>query len=108
MNSERIDLFETILVKKMSGTFTLLEVDGGAGSSSNDTRVPNVAVEITRGCRLSLEWNDMYARYVMSLSKFKMEEQLCFAAKLNIVHINRLQAALDALVKYIDEKKMHQ
>ena len=93
----------------MSGTFTLLELDGGAGSS-NDTRarVPNVAVEITRGCRLSLEWDDMYARYVISLSKFKLEEQLCFAAKLNIVHINRLQAALDTLVKYIEENKLNQ
>jgi hypothetical protein len=50
-----------------------LELDGGAGSS-NDTsaRVPNVAVIITRGCRLSLEWDDMYARYVVSLSKFQL------------------------------------
>jgi hypothetical protein len=91
----------------MSGAFTLLEIDGGA-SSSKDIRVPNVAVEITGGCRLCLELDDMYARYVISLSNFKLEEQLCFAAKLNIVHINRLQAALDVLVKYIDENKMHQ
>ena len=84
----------------MSGTFTLLELDGGAGSR-NDTRtgVPNVAVEITRWCRLSLKWDDLYPRYVKSLSKFKLEEQLCFAAKLHTVHINRLQAALDTLVK---------
>ena len=93
----------------MSGMFTLLELDGGAGSSNDTkTRVPNVAVEITRGCRLSLEWDDMYARYVISLSKFKLEEQLCFAAKLNIVHINRLQAALDTPVKYIEENKLYQ
>ena len=53
----------------MSGTFTLLELDGGAGSS-NDTRarVPNVTVEITRGCRQSLEWDGMYARHVISLA----------------------------------------
>jgi hypothetical protein len=93
----------------MSDTFTLLELDGGAGSS-DDTRakVPNVVVKITRGCRLCLEWDDMYARYVISLSKFKLEEQLCFAAKLNTVHINRLQTTLDTLVKYIDENKLNQ
>ena len=91
----------------MSGAFTLLEINDGAGSS-NDIRVPNVAVEITGGCRLCLEWDDIYARYVISLSKFKQEEQLSFAAKLNIVHINRLRAALDVLAKYIDENKMYQ
>ena len=51
-------LFERILVeKKMSGAFTLLEInDGTDSSSSNDIRLPNVAVEITAGCRLCLEW----------------------------------------------------
>ena len=93
----------------MSAMFILFEVDSRAGSR-NDTkmRVPNVAVEINRGCRLSFGWDDIYARYVISLSKFKLEEQLCFAAKLNIVHINRPQAALEALVKYIEENKLNQ
>jgi hypothetical protein len=58
-------LFETILVEKMSGALTLLEVEGGA-ASSKDIRVPNVAVEITGGSRLCLKWDDMYARYVIS------------------------------------------
>ena len=60
--------------------FTLLKVDSGAGNSINDTkaRVPNLAVEITRGSLLSLECDDMYAGYVISLSKSKLEEQLCF------------------------------
>ena len=55
------------------------EVDNGPGNSSNDpkTRIPNVAAEITRGSRLSLEWDDMFGRYVVSLSKFRLEEQLC-------------------------------
>jgi len=93
----------------MSGAFTLLEInDGTDSSSSNDIRVPNVAVEITAGCRLCLEWDTMYARYVISLSKFKQEEQLCFAGKVNILHINKLRSALDVLSKYIDENKMHQ
>ena len=91
----------------MSGAFTLLEINDGAGSS-NDIRVPNVAVEITGGCRLFLEWDDMYARYVIPLSKFKQEEQLCFAGKVNIVHINKLLSALDVPSKYIDENKMNQ
>ena len=76
--SKRIDLrenslFERILVEKMSGAFTLLEIDDRAGSSK-DVRLPNVAAEITGGCRLCLEWDDMHARYVISLSKFKMVE----------------------------------
>ena len=67
----------------MSGLFTLLEVDSGAGHSNDtQTRVPNIAVEITKGGRQSLEWDEMHARYVISLSKFKLEEQLCFAVKL--------------------------
>jgi hypothetical protein len=30
----------------MSGMFTLLEVDSGAGSSSNDTRATSIVVDI--------------------------------------------------------------
>jgi hypothetical protein len=89
--------------------FTLLEVDGGEGRSNDTkTRVPNITVEITRGFRLSLEWDDIFARYVASLSKSKLEDQLGFAAKLDIVHINRLQAALNTIVKYIEENKLYQ
>ena len=73
--------------------FTLLEVDSGVGIISNDTRAPNIAVKITRGSRLCLEWDEVYAKYVLSLSKFKTEDQLCFAAKVDIVHANRLQSA---------------
>jgi len=51
----------------MSSLFTLSEGDSGVGSS-NDTKIraPKVAVEITRGFRLTLEWNETYARYVTS------------------------------------------
>jgi hypothetical protein len=92
----------------MSGMFTLLELDGGVGNSNDTkTRVPDVVVKITRGYRLSFQWDDMYARYVISVSKFKLEEQLCFAAKLNTVHINRLQVVLDTIVKYIEENKSY-
>jgi len=45
----------------MSSLFTQLEVDSGAGSSNDiKTRVPNIAVEITKICRLSLEWDEMH------------------------------------------------
>jgi hypothetical protein len=84
--------------------FTLLEV---SSSSSNDTRAPNIAVEITRGSRLCLEWDEVYARYVLSLSKFKIDDQLCFAAKVDIAHMNRLQSALNAIVKHIDDNKLY-
>ena len=50
----------------------------------------------------------MFARYVISLRKFKLKEQLRFAVKLNIMHINRLQAALNAIVKHIEDEKWNQ
>jgi hypothetical protein len=91
----------------MSGKFTLLEVDSGAGSRSSDTRVPNIVVKITRGSRLCLEWHEVYTRYALSLSKFKLEDQLCFAAKVDIAHIHRLQSTLNARVKYIEDNKLY-
>ena len=70
--------------------FTLLEADSGAGSSNDTkTRLPNVVVEITTRCRLSLAWNEKYARYAISMNKFKLEEQSCLAAKLNIMHTDK-------------------
>ena len=44
--------------------FTLLDIEG-AKNSEMKPRVPNVAVEITRGCRITLEWDEKYARYVI-------------------------------------------
>ena len=49
----------------------------------------------------------MYARYVIFLSKFKLEEQLCFAAKLDIMHIHRLVTALNFIMKYIVDNKLN-
>ena len=46
----------------MSSLFTQLEVDSGAGSSNDiKTRVPNIAVEITLGFRLCLEFEEHHA-----------------------------------------------
>ena len=53
--------------------FTLLDIEGTSNGEMK-SRVPNGAIEITRGCRLTLEWDEMFARYVMSLSKLKLEE----------------------------------
>ena len=58
-------------------------------------RVPNVAVEITRGCQLTQEWDEMFVRYVILLKKSKSEKQLCFAANLNLMYIPRLQDGLN-------------
>ena len=80
--------------------FTLLEVKG-AITRVMKPRSPNVAVEITRGCQITLEWDEMFGRYVVLLSQLKLEEQLCFAAKVNIMHILRLQDELnDTRVMY--------
>ena len=67
--------------------FTLLDIEG-ANNSKMKPRVPNTAVEIARGCQLTLEQpqDELFARYVVSLSKFKSY----FAAKLNIMLIQRL------------------
>jgi hypothetical protein len=49
----------------------------------------------------------MFARYLISLSKFKLEEQLYFAAKLNIMHTHRRQAALNAIVEYFEDNNLN-
>ena len=75
--------------------------------SEMEPTVPKVAVEITRGCRLTLEWEEMFARHVTSLRKFKLKKQSCFRAKVNIMHIQRLQEGLNALVKYIEDNNLN-
>jgi hypothetical protein len=40
--------------------FTLLDIEG-ANNGEMKPRVLNAAVEITRGCRLTLEWDKMIA-----------------------------------------------
>ena len=74
--------------------FILLDIEGSKNGEIR-ARVPNVAVEITRGCQLTLEWDKMFAQCVISLGKLKAEEQLCIAAKVNIMHIQRLQDGLN-------------
>ena len=68
----------------MSG-FTLLHLEG-ADSDVVKTRAPNVAVEIGKESRLTFEWDGMFVRYVIVLSKFNSDEQLCFTAKVNIMY----------------------
>ena len=68
--------------------FTLLDIEG-ANNGKMKSRVPNALVEITSGCCLTLEWGKIFAVYIISLSKFKSEEQLSFAAKVNIMHSQR-------------------
>ena len=87
--------------------FTQLDIQ----CASNDEmkpRVSNTGVEITIGCRLTLEWDGVFERYVISFSKFKWEEQFYFAAKVNIIHIRRLQDGLNALVSFIGGKNLNQ
>ena len=86
--------------------FTL---SGHKGPSNDDmkSRVLNVAVEVKSGCRLTLEWDEVFARYVISLNKFNIEDQLCFAAKGNAVHIQRLQGGINVLVKYTEESDLN-
>jgi hypothetical protein len=66
-------LFEKhILVLKMSD-FTLLDVDCGVRSDTK-IRVLNFEAETARCCQLTLEWDEMFTRYLISLGKFELEE----------------------------------
>ena len=87
--------------------FTLFDTEG-ARNDETRARVPIVAVEITWSCWLTQEWEEMFAWHVISLSKFKLEEQVCFAAKVNIMQIQRLQDGWYALVKYIEDINLDQ
>ena len=54
--------------------FRLLDIED-PNNGETKLRVSNAAVEITRGCWLILElveWDEMFARHVVSLSKFKL------------------------------------
>ena len=52
--------------------FTLFDI---ANSGKMKSKVPNAAGETTRGCWLTLEYEDMLVWYVISLSKFGSEDQ---------------------------------
>ena len=71
--------------------YTVLDIEG-ARNGEMKPRVSNVALEITRGCRLTLEWDEMFARYVISLSTFKLEEHMfCGKNEYNaFINIKRL------------------
>ena len=45
------------------------------------TRAPSIPVEIKKDCQITFEWDEVFGGYVISLSKFKLEEQLCFPEK---------------------------
>jgi len=79
--------------------FTPLELQGPSNGEMKH-RIYNVVVEIKRGCRLRKD--EMPAGYVISLSKFKLEEQLFFAAKVNMIYMHRLQDGLNAFAEYIE------
>jgi len=50
-------------------------------------RTANLAAERAPGSRLTVEGDEMFSRGVIPLSRFKMDEQLCFAAEVNIMNI---------------------
>ena len=70
--------------------FTLLDVEDTINGKMKRS-VPNIEVKMTRGYNITLEQDEKFARYVTPLSTFELEEQLFFLAKVNIMHIQRLQ-----------------
>ena len=87
--------------------YTLLDIEG-ASFRDMKPRVSDLAVEITRGCQLAPEWDEVFAGLVISLSKFTLDEQLSLAAKVNIMHIQRLQDVINVLVKYNEDNDLNQ
>ena len=87
--------------------FTLLDIEGTI-NDERKSRVRNVAVKITWVCRLALEEDEMFARYVISLNKFKLEEQLCFTTKGNVMHTQILKDGLNELVKHVEDNNLNQ
>ena len=84
---------------------TLFQLEG-VDSDDMTTRASNFAVKIGKDCRLTFEWDEMFGKYVISLSEFKMEAQLCFSAKVIIMHISRLQHGLKAIMKHTEENRL--
>ena len=70
-------------------SLTLLQLEG-VDSDDMNTRAHNVAIVIWKDCPLAFEWDEMFGRYVTSLIKFKLEERLCFTAKVNIMDVSKL------------------
>ena len=82
---------------------TYFDTEDGSKSDTK-TRVPKVGVEITK----TLECDEMFARYVISLRKFKLEEQVWFAAKVNTMRIHRLQNALNVIMINVENTELNQ
>ena len=85
----------------MSG-FTLLHLDE-VDSEEVKKRASIVALETEKNCGLIFEWDEMFNRYVIFLSKFKLEEPLYLAAKVNIMHTSRLKHGLNIIMKHIED-----
>ena len=54
------------------GGFTLLDIEGAINGEIKP-RVPNVAVEIPRGCWLTLKRDEMFARFFESKTLFYLK-----------------------------------
>ena len=48
-----------------SGFFNLLDIEG-IKKGETRLRLPNAAVEFTRVCLLTLEWDEIFAQYIIS------------------------------------------
>jgi len=68
--------------------FTLLDIQG-ASNRETEPRGPNVVVEITRvalDCRLALEWDEMFAKYVM-IQQIQFGKTAMVCSKINIINL---------------------
>ena len=76
--------------------FTLLDIEGANNAE--------------KGYRLTLEWDNMFMRYIISLyyKANSSRKKASFAAKVDIIHIQRLQDGLISTVKYMEDNDLNQ
>ena len=60
--------------------FILLELEGTTNGSMKP-RIPNVAVEITRGLWLALVWDEMFAKICHIIEPIKVGRTVMFCSK---------------------------
>ena len=77
--------------------FTLL--NNKKPDSQVNIEAENAAVEVAIGCRLTFEWDKKFSRYVMSLSRFRLDEKSCFASKIDIMNASPSREGLFCLLE---------
>ena len=86
-------------IKKISN-FTLLDLK--IETSELKIRATNIVTYIAVGSHLTLKWDLNFSRYLISLSRFKIGNQLCFAGGVNMMNLGAILKGFNKVVNYIE------